>query len=378
MSRRDGFSLTLQIPLWAASNTAAGTATGLAVAAFRPGGFEPTVIWISVLFANVIGFTVLISSVILFPRLRGLAPAARAALLGLSLLSGSIAGTGLVLYLYPLFVLRDMRQIFVVVAINAVLALVVGGMVHAYEGLRWRVAEMLREVEEVRLVDARLREDAARAELAALQARIHPHFFFNTLNTISSLLQADPERADDVVQTLGDLFRYTFRVADSGPVSLGEELEFIEGYLSIEKARFGDRLRVVWDVDPGARRVPVPGLILQPVVENAVGHGIGPVSAGGTVRIFAVVLDGVLRIEVGDDGAGLPSGSGDLVRDGHGLGIVRRRLESHYGPAGSLELKSGPGGRGAVASLTMPVPPPAPPGPDAVSLARADAEEAAP
>ncbi len=354
--RPDGFPLTLQGLLWAGCNTAAGTATGLAVGAFRSGGFEPTILWISVLFGNVVGFTVWISSVVLFPRLRGLRPAARAALLGLALLSGSVAGTALVLYLFPLFVLRDVRQTVAVGAINGVLALVVGSMVHAYEGLRWRLAESLREVEEVRLVEARLKEQAARAELAALQARINPHFFFNTLNTISSLVLEDPERADRVVQTLADLFRYTFRVADSGPVPLSEELEFIDGYLAIEQARFGDRLRVVREVDPEARPVPVPGLVLQPLVENAVGHGIAPVAAGGTVRIVARVRDGALLVEVGDDGAGMAEPAEAAVREGHGLANVRQRLRTLHGGGAALELARGPGGRGTVATLRVPLP----------------------
>jgi len=357
MRRRDGFPPALQVLLWAASNTAAGTATGLAVGAFREGGFEPTLLWISILFGNVVGFTVLIASVFLFPRLRGLAPAARVALLGLALLSGSIAGTAVVLYLFPLFVLRDLRQTLAIGAINGLLALVVGGMVHAYDTLRWRLQETLREVEEVRLVEARLKEAAARAELSALQARINPHFFFNTLNTISSLLEEDPDKADEVVQTLADLFRYTFRVADAGPVPLSDELEFVAGYLDIERARFGDRLRVVWEVEPEARAARLPGLVLQPLVENAVGHGIAPVRSGGTVVIRAAVRDGTLLVEVEDDGAGLRAAGTGLLREGHGLANVSQRLAACYRGGASLDLEAGPGGRGAIARVTMPAVP---------------------
>jgi signal transduction histidine kinase len=357
MTRRDGFPLALQVLLWAASNTAAGTATGLAVGAFREGGFEPTVLWISILFGNVVGFTVLIASVVLFPRLRGLAPAARVALLGLALLSGSVAGTAIVLYLFPLFVLRDLRQTLAIGAINGLLALVIGGIVHAYETLRWRLQATLREVEEVRLVEARLKEAAARAELSALQARINPHFFFNTLNTISSLLQGDPDKADEVVQTLADLFRYTFRVADAGPVPLEDELEFVAGYLDIERARYGDRLKVVWEVEPEARTVRLPGLILQPLVENAVGHGIAPVGEGGTVVIRARVRDGTLSVEVADDGTGFSQPAAAVVREGHGLANVSQRLAACYPGRASLVLEPGPSGRGSVARMTMPAAP---------------------
>jgi two-component sensor histidine kinase len=336
------------------ANSIAGAAVGLAVGVFREGGLEPTIILVSVLFGNVVGFTVLASSVILSPRLRALGPIARSALLGLALLSGSIAGTVLVISQFPLFVLRDVRQALAVGAINGVLALIVGGVVHAYEGMRWRLAESLREVEEVRLVEAKLREQAARAEVAALQARINPHFFFNTLNTISSLLEEDPRRAEEIVQTLAELFRYTFRVTEAGPVPLSEELEFIQCYLTIERARFGDRLKVVRQVEPAALSVTVPGLILQPLVENAVGHGIAPLSRGGTVRIAARLAGDALIIEVGDDGAGLPSGECDQVRDGHGLENVRQRLATLYGEAGALEVLPSPRARGTVARIRLP------------------------
>jgi len=359
MSRKTGFSLPMQILLWAAGNTIVGAVVGFAVGVFRKGGVESPLILTSMLFGNVVGFTVLASSVALFPRLRALGPVARAALLGLALVAGSVAGTVVVVYLFPLYVLSDPREIFAVAALNGVLALVVGSVVYAYEGLRWRLASSLREVEEVRLVEARLREEAARAELAALQARINPHFFFNTLNTIASLVEQDPGAAEEVVQTLADLFRYTFRVADSGPVPLAEELEFIEGYLGIEQARFGERLRVIWEVAPGSGAASVPGLLLQPLVENAVTHGIAPLPRGGTVRIRARADGPDLVVEVEDDGAGLPGAAEGLVRDGHGLGNVRRRLRTLYGDRGGLELLRVVPGHGTLARLRIPLADPA-------------------
>jgi LytS/YehU family sensor histidine kinase len=259
-----------------------------------------------------------------------------------------------VLYLFPLFVLHDLRQSLAVTALNGVLAIVVGSVVYAYEGQRLRLAESLREVEEVRLVEARLREEAARAELAALQARINPHFFFNTLNTISALLPDAPAAAEEMVLRLAELFRYTFRVADAGPVPLSEELDFIRGYLEIERARFGGRLRVAWEVDPAARDARVPGLLLQPLVENAVAHGIAPLARGGTVTIRAGREDGRLAVEVEDDGAGVGTADLDLVRDDHGLGNVRRRLDALFGSQATLRILPGPEGRGTRARIAMP------------------------
>jgi LytS/YehU family sensor histidine kinase len=237
--------------------------------------------------------------------------------------------------------------------LNAVLALLVGGVAHAYEGMRWRLAESLREVEEVRLVEAQLQEQAAKAELSALQARINPHFFFNTLNTISALLSEDPAKADDVVQTLADLFRYTFKATHAVTVPLAEELEFVDGYLAVEKARFGDRLRVEWTIDPAARTSRIPGLLLQPLVENAVAHGIAPVPGGGTVRIGARIAGGRLEVEVEDDGVGLKRQAGALIKDDHGLGNVRRRIATASRGLGALELGPSPAGRGTLARITL-------------------------
>jgi sensor histidine kinase YesM len=343
-----------QIPLWAAGSSLAGAAIGLAVAFFRGGPIEPPILVISVLLANVVGLTAMIGSVGLFPRLQGLSPALRFLLLGLALASGAAVGSVAVLASYPLFVFREPRLAAAVVAINGILALIVGAIVYSYETLRLRLEGTLREMEEVRLVQARLREEAARAELAALQARINPHFFFNTLNTIAGLLDDDPAQAAEVVETLGDLFRYTFKVSDAEPVALAEEVEFVRGYLRIETARFGSRLRVLWDVAPQALALRVPGLILQPLVENAVGHGLAPRAAGGTVRIAACVREGRLRLEVEDDGVGPRAADGPLAREGHGLANVRRRLGARYGEQALLTLSAGPGGRGALACVELP------------------------
>ena len=355
MRRRGAVSLPVQVLLWVAGSSAAGAVVGLVVGLFRDKPLDPVLFLVSLLFGNVVGLTVFTCSVALYPILRSLTPVVRTVLLAIGLLAGSAAGTGLVAWRFPLFVLSNPRQTLAVFALNAVLALIVGGLAHAYEGMRWKLADSLREVEEVRLVEAELHEQAARAELAALQARINPHFFFNTLNTISALLAEDPAKADEVVQTLADLFRYTFKAAHAGDVALDEELDFVEGYLAVEKARFGDRLRVTWAIDPAARTARVPGLILQPLVENAVGHGIAPVPGGGTVRIRARVAEGALVVEVEDDGRGFGGDPSGLIREDHGLGNVRRRIATTTRGQGALELLPSPAGRGALARIVVPL-----------------------
>jgi LytS/YehU family sensor histidine kinase len=351
---RNAFSLPVQVLFWAAGSSAAGAVVGLTVGLFRDKPLDSMLFLMSLLFGNVVGLTVFVCSVALYPLLRNLAPALRWALLGIGLLAGSAAGTAIVLWRFLFFVLADTRQAMAVFALNAVLALIVGGLAHAYEGMRWRLADSLREVEEVRLVEAQLQEQAAKAELAALQARINPHFFFNTLNTISALLAEDPAKADDVLQTLADLFRYTFKAAHAGAVPLAEELEFVENYLAVEKARFGDRLKVRWTIDDMARDVRVPGLILQPLVENAVGHGLAPVPSGGTVSIGARMDGGRLIVDVEDDGAGLRDTASSLIREDHGLGNVRRRVASATGGLGVFELRPAASGRGTIAHIELP------------------------
>lgn len=346
-----------QLALWVAVSSLAGLGIGLAVGLFQSEGIEAPILVISVLFGNVVGLTAMVGAVWLFPRLGGQLGALRFPLFGLALLSGAGLGSVVVLSVYPLFVLRELRLAVVVVAVNGILALVVGGIVLGYERMRNRLEDTLDEMEQVRLVDARLREEAARAELAALQARINPHFFFNTLNTITSLLDDDVGKAEELLETLADLFRYTFRVADAVPVPLGQEIEFSRGYLRIEQARFGDRLCVDWHIDPTSVGVPVPGLSVQPLLENAVGHGIAARAGGGRITVTTAVEGDTLRVEVADDGVGLSAPGAQLIADEHGLGNVARRLATFYDGRAALTLLPGPGGVGTLARLLLPVVP---------------------
>ena len=394
--------------LWVAASSLAGLAVGLGVSVFQGDGIERPTLVISTLFANVVGVTAMVCSVWLFPRLRGRSGLLRFPLLVLALLSGAVLGSLAVLGAYPLFIFREPRLAVGVVVLNSVLALVVGGVVLGYEEMRLRLQDALREMREVRLVEARLREEAARAELAALQARINPHFFFNTLNTIGALVEEDARTAEELLETFAHLFRYAFHAADAAPVALRDEIAFTRGYLRIEQARFGDRLRVAWDVAPDSLRVRVPGLILQPLVENAVGHGLAPRARGGRIEVSTALDNGALRIDVVDDGVGLSgarnavtrddhdlSGNGDdlggnggdlggnggdlggngddlggngddLIRDGHGLGNVAGRLRAAYGARAALALSAGSGGWGTRARITLPA---APAGPESAERA---------
>jgi sensor histidine kinase YesM len=202
----------------------------------------------------------------------------------------------------------------------------------------------------------------ARAEAAALRAQIRPHFLFNTLNTIHSLVREDPAAAEETIERFSDLLRGVIQGIDRDCWCLGRELDLAEAYLAIERMRHGDRLRCTVVVDEEARRCDVPVFSLQPLVENAVQHAVEESPEPTTIRIEAEVAGGRLEIRVTDDGPGLlepgPGLSepepGDRRHAGFGLAIdnIRERLRRLYGAEAGLELSSP--GRGVCATLTMP------------------------
>jgi signal transduction histidine kinase len=200
-----------------------------------------------------------------------------------------------------------------------------------------------------------LTELAATAQLAALRAQINPHFLFNSLNSIAQLIRTDPDKAEACVERLSDLFRYILRRAEQDFVPLADELEMATAYLDIERARFGDRLRVETRIEPESLRHLIPNLILQPLVENAVKHGLSRKLGGGTVRIGASVTDGCLALSVGDDGLGMPPATLARVWEGGvGLRNLRDRIERLYGPTHEPSITSSPGG-GTEVRLHLPV-----------------------
>jgi len=208
-----------------------------------------------------------------------------------------------------------------------------------------------RQVKEKERLEEQLRAMATEAELKALKAQINPHFLFNSLNTIAQLIHADPVQAEATVERLAEMFRYVLTGTEGGRVPLGEELAFVDGYLEIERARFGERLRVTREVAPEALGVPVPSLILQPLVENAVRHGRG--SDGGIDLTIRVQLqDEGIKISVADRGPGMPSPYKIGQGPGHGLRNVDERLQKRYGSG--LEVAANEP-RGTVMIVRIPV-----------------------
>src|SRR6185295_3974550 len=175
------------------------------------------------------------------------------------------------------------------------------------------------EAQERKLKAAHLETRLAEARLKTLEAELHPHFLFNTLHAISTLVHTNPEAADRMISRLSDLLRLTFDRAGAARVSLQEEIEFLQKYLEIEQPRFQDRLRVEYEVDPDTLDAEVPRLILQPLAENAIKHGVSPRSGAGVVRVSARRSADALWLEVRDNGVGLSTGARARLRDGVGL-----------------------------------------------------------
>lgn len=202
---------------------------------------------------------------------------------------------------------------------------------------------------EVRTVD--LERRLAEARLMALQMQLNPHFLFNTLHTISALMHIDVDKADRTMARLSELLRRALENTDASQVPLRDELDFLRRYLEIEQTRFGDRLQVRLDIAPDTLDALVPNLVLQPLVENAIKHGIEPRRRPGLVTLQARRSGNRLAIEVSDNGDGIPGGQ--PVRLGVGLSNTKARLEHLYGREQRFEFAKAEGG-GLAVRLSFP------------------------
>jgi two-component system LytT family sensor kinase len=203
---------------------------------------------------------------------------------------------------------------------------------------------------------AQLAAQLARAEASALRTHLHPHFLFNALHTVGSLVrERQHDAAVEVIVELSTLLRDLSRQGAPEETPLDEELAFVRRYLAVEQVRFEDRLRVTWHVAPEAQQAWVPRLLLQPLVENAIRHGIAASAAAGRVDIVAMRAGDTLEVSVRDDGPGPADQLPDAVSDSPGVGLAttRARLALTYGPEATLVLERAPGG-GAIVTARLP------------------------
>ncbi len=200
---------------------------------------------------------------------------------------------------------------------------------------------------------SQLQTQLIQAQLQALKMQLHPHFLFNTLHTITALVHEDPEMAEKTITRLAELLRLFLANSSIHEVPLNEELRILDLYLEIERARFEDRLRVHYNVPAALRGATVPNLVLQPLVENSIRHGVGRKAGPGWISVVAEREGETLVLLVTDNGTGFPEETKAPVHQGMGLGITRGRLKSLYGPHQSLVLRNLPAG-GVEARITIP------------------------
>jgi two-component system, LytTR family, sensor histidine kinase AlgZ len=215
------------------------------------------------------------------------------------------------------------------------LAVVFGLGAIAYASLHDRLQAVKATLHEKEIAEAQAQKLAAEARLRSLESRIHPHFLFNTLNSISSLIAVNPAKAEQMVGRLAQLLRASLDNSNQSLIPLEQELAMVESYLEIEKARFGDKLRASTRVGEELRGARVPPMSVQALVENAVKHGVTPLRGGGTIEVAASADDGLLRIEVRDSGPGFDM---TAVAAGHGLDNLVERLNSLFGAKAQLNV----------------------------------------
>jgi sensor histidine kinase YesM len=218
---------------------------------------------------------------------------------------------------------------------SIVITLAIGMSVSTYETLRYKLQAATLEARTRQVEQERAYKLLAEARLSSLESHIHPHFLFNTLNSIAALIPTDPKRAEDTVGKLASLLRFSLNAQQSGLVLLAQELKIVRDYLEIESTRFGPRLRYEILVPSVLDSVQVPPLALQTLVENSVKHVAAQRSEGASIQVSAAMEPGRICLEVIDDGPGFSLGA---IAPEHGLGNLIARLELLFGSAGKLDV----------------------------------------
>jgi sensor histidine kinase YesM len=232
--------------------------------------------------------------------------------------------------------------------VSVVISLFFGGIGSITYFLNRRIEQLDSEVKQRRINEIEGEKRQMEAQLKLLQAQIEPHFLFNTLANVSSLIDSDPKLARQLLERLNDWLRIALVRTRNEHTTLGDELDMLSNYLNILYIRFGERLHWQIDVTDEARRLPFPPMLLQPLVENAVRHGIEPKLGGGKIIIRARIENATLRVSVSDNGTGFDKASGT----GTGLSNIRARLAALFGVAGKLTLESHDG---VTATLEVPL-----------------------
>src|SRR5438067_4595569 len=340
---------------WFRVGTASVSAAVVLTALFALAGASHITVTLQSALVHAAGMTVLVS--LTMPRLRGYfhrhPPAIRWGLRIVTLLALAGVGTMLACGILTGLGLRPGEPFWTCfghdLSICVLITLTLGISMALYDIQRRRLDAVTAALRERELDHERARKMALEARLGALEARLQPHFMFNTLNAISALTEEDPAQAERTVERLAALLRFSLDATERGLVPLAHELKIVADYLEIERTRFGERLSYVLDVAADAAACEVPPLAVQTLVENSVKHAIAPRPQGGRIRVEADVADAQLRVRVWDDGPGFTTAA---IRPGHGLDNVQGRLAARFGPAAGLTVGQRDGG--AVVTLSLP------------------------
>lgn len=253
----------------------------------------------------------------------------------------------------PLSIAFILNRFHFVAEFSLYFVLLITGLARAYF---FRFQEHQKEAAQLRMDAAQLQAHLAEARLQTLRMQINPHFLFNTLHIISDNFEEDPRIARRMIARLSEILRYTFEETSAREVPLRQELRFLDGYLDIQRFRFEDKLRVTKDIAPDVLEALIPNLILQPLVENAIKHGVGQLEGPGHIALRAWREGETLHLMVCDNGPGLSSPGGDgagMPHSGVGLRNTQERLQGLYGSSQRFVLEPAPEG-GLIAHLTLP------------------------
>jgi signal transduction histidine kinase len=332
---------------WVRVGAASVVAAVILTALFALAGHSHVSITLQSALVHAAGMTTLVS--LTLPRLRGAVahrPAATrwtvkmAALVGLALV-----GTALACAVITVLGVRPKESLWACyrsdLSICVLITLTLGVSMGLYDTQRHRLDAVTAALRERELVHERARKMALEARLSSLEARLQPHFMFNTLNAISALIQEDPAEAERTVERLAALLRFSLDATGRGLVPLAHELKIVTDYLEIERTRFGERLAYVIDADSDAGGIEVPPLAIQTLAENSIKHAIASRRTGGRVHVAASVVGDRVRLSVWDDGPGFAA---EAMRAGHGLDNLRGRLAARFGADATLEIGRRDGG----------------------------------
>ena len=268
----------------------------------------------------------------------------------LQLLAISAAGCWIAIHLVrELWAVRlDLWEIY---RVGAIVALLIGGAAVMFEVHRNRIEAANLEIKHRQVEQERAQQLAAAAKLQSIESRMQPHFLFNALNSISSLIREDPERAERLVGQLSSLLRGSLDTHQDSLIPLEREIGLVRDYLEVQRARFEARLRYEIRVEESARAALTPPFSIQTLVENSVKFAVAPRREGGEIVVTARLEGGRLLLEVSDDGPGFDASA---IEPGHGLDNLSSRLAALFGDRASLTIRRGGDGKGSTAGFTVP------------------------